>query len=212
MTTFFGTGTRRLIYKARDFDTGLTVTGYIWNPSLAKSSLQTFTEISDGFYYLDWDFSVTGSWFGKFYENGVETINGAWDIVTSTSGGGGDGLLVLWAGEAGNFREDGIVHFYWNSIDKAGDAVSPSTAGSICIYKDDGTSKVTAPTGITDTRNFNGIIGLHECKIDTNANIFYARSKSYNVILEGATIDTVVVNTKLCSFSVEDRFVQEFIR
>ena len=81
MSIFYGTGTHRLIYKAQNFTTGLTVTAYIWNPSLTKSALQTFTEVSDGLYYLDYNFAVTGTHFGKFYEGGVGTTVGTFRVV-----------------------------------------------------------------------------------------------------------------------------------
>jgi len=83
MTTFSGTGTHRLIYKSVNFVTGLTVTAYIWNAALTKSALQTFTEVSDGLYYLDYNFAALGVHAGKFYEGGVGTIMGSFDIVVA---------------------------------------------------------------------------------------------------------------------------------
>jgi len=80
MSIFYGTGTHRLIYKAQNFTTGLTVTAYIWNPSLTKSALQTFTEVSDGMYYLDYNFAVAGTHFGKFYEGGTGMIAGTFRV------------------------------------------------------------------------------------------------------------------------------------
>lgn len=79
-TTFYGIGTHCLVYKAGAFGTGLTVTAYIWNPSLTKSALQTFTEVSDGLYYLDYNFTALGTYFGKFYEDGSETTTGVFRI------------------------------------------------------------------------------------------------------------------------------------
>lgn len=80
-TELYEIGTHRIVYKAEAFAAGLTVTAYIWNPSLAKSALQTFTEKSDGLYYLDYDFAATGTYFGKFYEGGVGKIAGTFRIV-----------------------------------------------------------------------------------------------------------------------------------
>jgi len=81
MSTYFGIATHRIIYKASSFGLGKTVTAYIWNPSLAKSALQTFTEVSDGLYYLDYAFAVSGTHFGVFYEGGVATLSGVFRIV-----------------------------------------------------------------------------------------------------------------------------------
>lgn len=87
MSIFYGTGTYRLIYKTKNFETGVTVTAYIWNPSLVKSALQTFTEVSDGLYYLDYNFSVSGTFFGKFYEGGVAATSGTFRVESVALGG-----------------------------------------------------------------------------------------------------------------------------
>jgi hypothetical protein len=83
--TYYGAGTHRLVYKAVGFATGLTVTAYIWNASLTKSGLQTFTEVSDGLYYLDYSFAAVGDYFGKFYEDGTGTVMGSFRVVAALS-------------------------------------------------------------------------------------------------------------------------------
>ena len=116
MTTFLETGTKRLIYQSQEYAAGLTVTCYIWDPSLSKSALQTFTEVSDGFYYLDWNFSSAGVWFGKFYEDGTAKTSGVFrveeqviegtitlkqaqrlmlSVLTGKSSGGGTSVLTF---------------------------------------------------------------------------------------------------------------------
>jgi len=80
MATFYEVGTHRIIYKAAGFTTGLTVTAYIWDPSLTKSSLQALTEISDGLYYLDYNFTTTGTFLGKFFEGGVAKAEGVFRV------------------------------------------------------------------------------------------------------------------------------------
>jgi len=75
--SFDSTGEHRLIYKSETFVEGLTVTAYIWSPALVKSDLQEFTEISDGLYYLDYNFSDSGTYAGMFYESGVKKSAGA---------------------------------------------------------------------------------------------------------------------------------------
>ena len=84
MSTLYGVGAHRLIYKASGFATGKTVTGYIWSPTLVKSALQTFIEVSDGLYYLDYTFSALGTYFGKFYEDAVATTIGTFRISDLT--------------------------------------------------------------------------------------------------------------------------------
>lgn len=127
----------------------------------------------------------------------------AFDLDTATQSGSS---LVLGAGDVGDFKEDGVAHFFWNTIDRSGAAIAPSTAGTLRVYKDDGTGEVTAPTGITDTRAFDGVTGLQECKVDLSANSFYEKEKNYSVVLVGAVIDTKTVNIRVGSFSIENRW------
>lgn len=68
----FAIGVGRIFYKAAAFQAGLTVTAYLWSPSLVRSALQTLTEISDGLYYLDHNFDVVGSWPMLLMEDGVK--------------------------------------------------------------------------------------------------------------------------------------------
>ena len=89
MPTYLGIATHRIIYKAVGFAPGKTVTAYIWSPALVKSAEQTFTEVSDGIYYLDYAFLSEGTYFGIFYENAVATIPGVFRINTLTI----DGIL-----------------------------------------------------------------------------------------------------------------------
>jgi len=84
-TLLYGIATHRLIYKAEAFGTGKTVTAYIWSPALVQSALQTFTEVAEGFYYLDYAFAAAGSYFGKFYEDGVAKTSGVFRVVTETT-------------------------------------------------------------------------------------------------------------------------------
>lgn len=126
------------------------------------------------------------------------------DIGAPASGAGSP--LVLGAGDVGDFEKDGVVHFFWNTIDRSGAAVAPSTAGTLRIYVDDGTSEITAPTGIEDNRAFDGVTGLQECKVDLSASTSYVKEKNYSVILVGAVVDTKTVNPKVGSFSIENRW------
>ena len=71
MPELLRTGVERIAYKAKGFATGKTVTAYIWSPTLVKSLEQALTELEDGIYYLDYNFSTEGSHIGIFYEDGV---------------------------------------------------------------------------------------------------------------------------------------------
>lgn len=81
MAELYTTGTNRLVYRSVGFATGLTVTAHIWSPALAKSDLQTFTEVELGLYYLDYDFASLGTYFGLFYENDVAKTSGVFRVT-----------------------------------------------------------------------------------------------------------------------------------
>jgi hypothetical protein len=106
----------------------------------------------------------------------------------------------------GDFKEDSAVYFCWTTNDKNGASAAPSAAGTIRVYKDDGTTEIVAPTGITDTRAFDSLTGVHNCRIDLSANDFYAPGHDYSVVLVGATIDGQTVNANLAAFSIENRW------
>jgi hypothetical protein len=74
MPDLFGVTTHRIFYKAANFAAGKTVTAYLWSPAMVKSALQTLTEVSDGLYYLDYNFAATGAYLALFYEDGIKSI------------------------------------------------------------------------------------------------------------------------------------------
>ena len=136
-TTLYGTGTHRVVYKAIDFATGLTVTAYFWNPSRTKSALQTFTEQSDGLYYLDYaDFSPVGTYFAKFYEGGTGTIMGVFRVVA----------FVLQEGIA-------LDNFEFLMVDSS-DHITPKTGLTVASeINKDGSSFVGATNSATEISN-----------------------------------------------------------
>lgn len=110
----------------------------------------------------------------------------------------------------GDYKENTIMDFLWSTNDGNGAAVDPTTAGTIKIYKAASDVEVTAPTGITDTRGFDGLTGVHSCTIDLGANSFYATEQDYSVVLTGATIDSQSVAAVIATFSIENRFTEPF--
>lgn len=104
----------------------------------------------------------------------------------------------------GDFKEDSTLYFCWSTNDKDGASITRATNGTIKVYKDDGTTESTA--GITDTEDFDGLTGLHNCKIDLSADAFYEVGHDYSVVLAGAVVDGETVNTVLATFSIENRF------
>lgn len=104
----------------------------------------------------------------------------------------------------GDFKKDSTLYFCWDTNDKNGASITRATNGTIKVYKDDGTSENSS--GITDTEDFDGLIGIHNCKIDLSTDAFYAKGHDYSVVLAGATIDGETVDAVLATFSIENRF------
>lgn len=104
----------------------------------------------------------------------------------------------------GDYKEDSTVYFCWDTNNKSGGSITRATNGTVKVYKDDGAVESTA--GITDTEDFDGITGVHNCKIDLSADAFYAAGHDYSVVLVGAVIDGETVNAILAIFSIENRF------
>jgi hypothetical protein len=114
-------------------------------------------------------------------------------------------VLVGTAMCLGDYRQDSTIFFCWSTYDKNGSSITRTTNGTIKVYRDDGTSECTA--GITDTEDFDGLTGIHNCKIDLSADAFYSPGHDYSVVLEGAMIDGEIVNAQIASFSIENRSV-----
>jgi len=106
-------------------------------------------------------------------------------------------------GYLGDFKEDSIVYFCWDTFNKNGSSVTRSVNGTIKVYKDDNTAESTA--GIADTEDFDSLTGVHNCRIDLSADAFYSTGHDYSVVLAAATIDGETVNAVLATFSIENR-------
>jgi len=108
----------------------------------------------------------------------------------------------------GDYAEDATIDFKWSSNDRFGASITRATDGTVKVYKANSTDEVTAPTGITDSEDFDSLTGIHHCRIDTSANAFYATGNDYTVVLSGAVIDGQTVNAVLAHFSIENRFMR----
>lgn len=102
----------------------------------------------------------------------------------------------------GDYALHSIIYFTWDTNDHNGASIAPTVDGTISVYKDD--NIVQSVAGITDTRAFDGIVGVHNVKIDTG-DPFYTAGHDYHVILTTCTIDGQVVNATLAEFSIENR-------
>ncbi len=103
----------------------------------------------------------------------------------------------------GDYSEDATLSFLWDTNDSNGASITRATDGTVQVYKDGGVGQSVA--GVTDTEDFDGLTGVHLCQIDLNADAFYATGSDYNIVLNGAVIDTQTVNATLATFSIENR-------
>lgn len=100
----------------------------------------------------------------------------------------------------GNYTEDEIVYFTWTTEDAAGAATTRTADGIISIYKDNNATQTTL--GITDTKDFDSVTGLHACTIDTSTDAFYATGSEYAVVVSAAEIDGQIINAPIAHFSI----------
>ena len=89
----------------------------------------------------------------------------------------------------GDFVQGDTIRFTWTTRDSTGAGIVRSTDGTISAYEDGGTTQITA--GITDTESFDMVTGLNLCAIAATSANGYDTNKTYDVVLTGATIDTV---------------------
>lgn len=106
----------------------------------------------------------------------------------------------------GDFNTGQTIHFIWSTNNGAGASVAPSVNGTISVYKNNGVTQST--TGVTDTRGFDGLTGIHACAIDLSSDAtFYSAGANFSVVLSAATIDGQSVNAEIAHFSIENRNV-----
>lgn len=112
----------------------------------------------------------------------------------------------------GDYRRGAILYVPWASNNSLGAATTPSSAGTVVIYKNNSTTETSV--GVTaHTTGFDALAGINLVTIDssTSAN-FYAPGNDFSVVLSGASIDGAFVNGVLGAFSIENRFMGEIRR
>lgn len=102
----------------------------------------------------------------------------------------------------GDYKAGATIDFKWHTTNKAGASANPTTAGTLSVYKSNSTTQTT--TGVTDTRAFDSLTGVHHCRIALT-DAFYVTSEDYEVVLSGAVIDGETVNAVIASFSIEKK-------
>ena len=102
----------------------------------------------------------------------------------------------------GDIISGATIYETWYTNDAGGASINPTVNGTISVYKNDDVTQTV--TGVTDVRAFDGLVGVHNVKIETT-DAFYAVAKDYSVLLSAATIDGNVVNCVLFTFSIQNR-------
>ena len=105
----------------------------------------------------------------------------------------------------GDIAEDSTIEIPFNTYNADGASVT-FTGTTVKVYKDSATgTEVT--TGVTLSKDHDGIVGAHLVTIITT-DAFYATGSDYLVELQAATIATQTVNSFIGSFSIENRFMR----
>jgi len=111
--------------------------------------------------------------------------------------------------ELGNHAAGSVLDFIWNTYLASG-SYTRSTNGTIRIYKGNSITELAdgdANDGITDTEDFDGVTGMHHCRIDTAANpTFYAAGNDFNVVVVGTVVNGYTFNLCIARFSLEKGF------
>ena len=75
----------------------------------------------------------------------------------------------------GNIAAGQTVTFLFSTNDGSGAAVAPTTAGTVSVYKDNGTTETTA--GVTYTPSFDGVTGVNLVSIVTVGRLLRGRPR-----------------------------------
>ncbi len=111
----------------------------------------------------------------------------------------------------GDFEEDSVVFIFFDTFDKDGASVSPSTftVSDIEVFKDDDLTQRITTDGITIDEDHDGSVGIHMIRLDTNNNTgdagFWVAQADYLVVVNAITIDTETVRFIAGTFSIENR-------
>jgi len=79
-------GGNRIIYKSMNFQEGLEVFVDLYRPDFTRELSIILTELGDGLYYFEYNFSQVGVYTGIFYENGEKKISQNFKIEKSVTG------------------------------------------------------------------------------------------------------------------------------
>ena len=61
-------GTNRIVYRSTNFEEDLEIFVDLYRPNGSREPSRILTEMEEGLYYFEYNFSVAGIWTGIFYE------------------------------------------------------------------------------------------------------------------------------------------------
>ena len=108
----------------------------------------------------------------------------------------------------GNVTASDTITIPWDVVSLQSGSVTPTTAGSIVIYKNNSATQRTSASGVTDTRTFDSVTGTNLLTIDLSDNTdagFYAVGNNYHVMVSGMVVEGLTLNRWIGSFSIQNR-------
>jgi len=108
----------------------------------------------------------------------------------------------------GNVTASDTITIPWDVVSLQSGSVTPTTAGSIVIYKNNSATQRTSASGVTDTRTFDSVTGTNLLTIDLSDNAdagFYAAGNNYHVMVSGMVVEGLTMNRWIGSFSIQNR-------
>ena len=82
MPELYTAGVHRVVYRAEGFGKGRVVKCFVWTPDLTKSSELSLTELGEGLYYIDYNFSEEGEHIWLFLEDGVSKTSAVYRLTS----------------------------------------------------------------------------------------------------------------------------------
>ena len=106
----------------------------------------------------------------------------------------------------GDFLSGDTVELHYFSFNSLGASVTPSSAGSVIVYKT-GSAVQTSVGVVTHTLGYDSIVGFNRVVVNSLASTaFYTPGTDYTLIASGSSVDGQFVNIPVGTFSIQNRY------
>ena len=106
----------------------------------------------------------------------------------------------------GDIKKGHVFFLKFTTSNADGAACSFDSTPTISVYTDGTLVEITqTDSSITITEDFDGITGLHQVQISTNASAIFLAQKQYTVVVSGS-VDSISVVSVLARFSIESEY------